>query len=195
VSEPRSVENENHAELSDGTRVADDDAAILARHLRGDREAFAELVRRHGRYLFAVARRIVGPTEAEDIVQMAFVNALRAADRFEGRAAVRTWLHRITVNEALNHVRGRSARVFEEPLDDVAEPPSSDLEVDSQVIGQDLVSALLAALPPSTRQMVVMVDLLGYSMAEAAQALGVAEGTVKSRRARAFARLAGRVQP
>lgn len=175
------------------TTPAVSDAELLARHVNGDCDAFGELVRRHGRYLFSVACGIVARADAEDVVQAAFLNAVRSADRFERRSSVRTWLHRIVVNEALNHIR-RIRRAFEDPLDDHDQPRETAVDVDSHVVGQDHVTELLDALPLSTRQMVVLVDLLGYSTAEAARALGVAEGTVKSRRSRALARLAHRVQ-
>jgi RNA polymerase sigma-70 factor (ECF subfamily) len=192
VSERR-PEHEKKIDLSRAEGVASD-AELLARHVAGDRDAFAELVRRHGRYMFAVACRIVGRTDAEDVVQMALLNAVRSAERFEGRSLVRTWLHRITVNEAINQARRRIGGGFEDPLNDHDEPQATTSDVDAYVVGQDLVSELLDSLSASTREMVVLVDLLGYSTAEAARALGVAEGTVKSRRARAFARLANRVQ-
>lgn len=176
-------------------QVADlSDAEILARYVDGDRDVFAELVRRHGRYLFAVAYRIVGRSDAEDVVQTVFLNAVRSADGFEGRSAVRTWLHRITVREALNHLRRHPKTASDDLPDDHDEILAADGDVSSFVVSQDLVAELLASLSASTRQMVVLVDLLGYSTAEAARELGVAEGTVKSRRARAFARLARRVQ-
>jgi RNA polymerase sigma-70 factor, ECF subfamily len=193
VFEHRPVHREE--ELRDGTASVESDSEVLSRHLAGDPEAFVELVRRHGRYLFAVASRVVGRADAEDVVQTAIVNALRSADRFEGRAAVRTWLHRITVNEALDHLRRRrSGEVFQNPLEETVEPQSPEVGVDARVVGEELVDQLLDDLPLSTRQMVVLVDLLGYSVADAARVLGVAEGTVKSRRARAFERLARRIE-
>jgi RNA polymerase sigma-70 factor (ECF subfamily) len=170
------------------------DAEILARYLGGDRDAFGELVRRHGRYLFAVASRIVGRSDAEDVVQTVFLNAVRSADPFEGRSAVRTWLHQIAVHECLNQIRRHPVTASHDLPDDHDESVAADGDIGEYVVGQDLVTELLASLTASTRQMVVLVDLLGYSTAEAARVLGVAEGTVKSRRWRAFARLARRVQ-
>lgn len=170
------------------------DAAVLRRHLAGDRTAFAEIVRRHGRYMFAVASRLVDRAEAEDIVQVAFLNAVSAAAGFEGRASVRTWLHQITVNAALNHLRRRSVRISADLLDQDHEPPPTASEVDDHVVGEAVVAEILDGLPTSTRQLVVLVDLLGYSIADAARMLGMSEGTVKSRRARAFARIARRMQ-
>ena len=82
------------------------DAEFLARLRAGDEVAFAMLVRRgHGR-LLAVARRILRSHDAaEDVVQDAFLSAFRNLHRFEGNARLSTWLHRIAVNAALNHLR------------------------------------------------------------------------------------------
>ena len=76
-----------------------DDAAVLARHVAGDRDAFGELFRRHRDRLWAVAVRTLGdPEEAADALQDAMVSAYRAAGSFRGDAAVTTWLHRVVVN-------------------------------------------------------------------------------------------------
>jgi RNA polymerase sigma-70 factor, ECF subfamily len=166
----RRPEHEEKIDLSPVEAVVSD-AELLARHVAGDRDAFAELVRRHGRYMFAVACRIVGRADAEDVVQTALLNAVRSAERFEGRSLVRTWLHRITVNEAINQARRRNGGWFEDPLGDHDEPQAA-ADVDAYVAGQHLVSELLNSLSASTREMVVLVDLLGYSTAEAARARG-----------------------
>ncbi len=89
---------------------------------------FASLVRDHHRALIALAVPIVGPSEAEEVVQNAWLKAYRAIDGFEGRSAVRTWLSRIVINEARMQLRSRKREVFLEdqggnfrspdPLDD-----------------------------------------------------------------------------
>ena len=87
------------------------DPLVVARARRGDTEAFRVLVERHSRYLFAVAHRLVGNVEdAQDVVQEAWLKAHRQLAGFESRADVRTWLTRITLNCAIDQIRGRRYR-------------------------------------------------------------------------------------
>jgi RNA polymerase sigma-70 factor (ECF subfamily) len=169
-----------------------DDAALLRAHVAGDTRAFGELVRRHRDRLWAVAVRTLGDREdAADAVQDALLSAYRAADRFRGDSAVTTWLHRIVVNACLDRVRRRQARPTV-PLPEVettaARPAGggSDPDRDTGI----MVRAALAQLPAEQRVALVLLDLEGYSVAEIAEMLGVAEGTVKSRCGRGRARLA-----
>ncbi|MER6366528.1 RNA polymerase sigma factor SigM, partial [Kitasatospora sp. NPDC001527] len=174
----------------------DDDAALLARHVAGDREAFGRLVNRHRDRLWAVALRTLGDREeAADALQDALVSAFRSAHTFQGRSAVTTWLHRIVVNACLDRAR-RAATRRTKPLDD--DPQRLDALVgsaepaDSPVVRAEVhreLSAALAALPAEQRAALVLVDMQGYPVAEAAELLGVPVGTVKSRCARGRARL------
>ncbi|MFE7191222.1 RNA polymerase sigma factor SigM [Kitasatospora sp. NPDC057541] len=174
----------------------DDDAALLSRHVAGDREAFGLLVNRHRDRLWAVALRTLGDREeAADALQDALVSAFRSARTFQGRSAVTTWLHRIVVNACLDRAR-RTATRRTKPLDD--DPRRLDALVgsaepaDSPVVRAEVhreVSAALAELPAEQRAALVLVDMQGYPVAEAAALLGVPVGTVKSRCARGRARL------
>ncbi|MFD0274961.1 RNA polymerase sigma factor SigM [Kitasatospora sp. NPDC127111] len=176
--------------------VADDDAALLARHVAGDRDAFGLLVNRHRDRLWAVALRTLGDREeAADALQDALVSAFRSAHTFQGRSAVTTWLHRIVVNACLDRAR-RTATRRTNPLDD--DPQRLDALVgsaepaDSPVVRAELhreLAAALAELPAEQRAALVLVDMQGYPVAEAAELLGVPVGTVKSRCARGRARL------
>jgi len=163
-----------------------DDAALLRAHLAGDRDAFGDLVTRHRERLWAVALRTMGDREdAADALQDALLSAYRAADRFRGDSAVTTWLHRIVVNACLDRIRRQRARPTQ-PLPEVdttvAPAPDRDMRID--------VEAALAQLPVEQRAALVLVDVQGYPVSEAAEMLGVAEGTIKSRCARGRARLA-----
>jgi RNA polymerase sigma-70 factor, ECF subfamily len=175
-----------------GARVdeAATDRRLLARHVDGDRDAFGELVRRHQDRLWRVAVRTLGdPDDAADAVQDALVSAYRAAGSYRGDAAVTTWLHRIVVNACLDLVRRRSARPAS-PLDDtVTNLPAIDSLTPRETAQQ--VLAALRQLPIEQAAAVVLVDVEGFPVAAAAAILQVPEGTVKSRCARARARLAG----
>jgi RNA polymerase sigma-70 factor (ECF subfamily) len=168
------------------TRDPRDDAALLRAHTTGDQDAFAELVRRHRDRLWAVALRTIGDREeAADALQDALLSAYRAADRFRGDSAVTTWLHRIVVNACLDRLRRRQARPTV-PLPEVDRTPAPAPDRDTALV----VRAALAQLPLDQRAALVLVDLQGYPVADAARVLGVAEGTIKSRCARGRARLA-----
>lgn len=163
-----------------------DDAALMRAHAAGDRNAFAELVRRHRDRLWAVAVRTIGDRdEAADALQDALLSAYRTADRFRGESAVTTWLHRIVVNACLDRMRRRQARPTV-PLPEVDRTVAPSVDRDTALV----VHAALGQLPPDQRAALVLVDLQGYPVAEAAGILGVAEGTIKSRCARGRARLA-----
>jgi RNA polymerase sigma-70 factor, ECF subfamily len=175
--------------------TAPSDAALLRAHLDGDNQAFAEIVRRHRDRLWAVALRTIGDREeAADAVQDALLSAHRNAARFRGDSAVTTWLHRIVVNACLDRIRRRQAHPTV-PLPDGSrnddrpsgpEPAAPVEDHDTALV----VRQALAALPAEQRAAIVLVDVQGYLVAEAADMLGVAEGTIKSRCARGRARMA-----
>lgn len=169
----------------------DDDArdrALLAAHVAGDPLAFDELVRRHRTRMWAVALRTLGdPEEAADAVQDACVSAFRAAGTYRGEARVTTWLHRVVVNACLDRARRRAARPTV-PLLDQVPAAARDLLGERETALE--VEKGLQALPEDQRVALVLVDLEGLSVAEAATLLDVPEGTVKSRCSRGRARLA-----
>jgi RNA polymerase sigma-70 factor, ECF subfamily len=175
-----------------GPEADDEDArdrALLAAHLAGDRDAFGALVARHQDRLYAVALRTLGAgdrEEAADALQDALLSAYRRAGQFRGEARVTTWLHRIVVNACLDRVRRRAVRATV-PLPE-QEPAAPD-ELGPRETALD-VEAALAALPADQRAALVLVDLQGLPVDEAARALGVPVGTVKSRCSRGRARLA-----
>ncbi|MDT0436942.1 MULTISPECIES: RNA polymerase sigma factor SigM [Streptomyces] len=171
------------------------DQDLLARHVEGDQDAFGEIVRRHRDRLWAVALRTLGDREeAADAVQDALVSAYRAAHTFRGHSAVTTWLHRITVNACLDRVRKAASRKTS-PVDDterlehLLEPhESASAPAERNDLHRQLLDAL-RTLPPDQRAALVLVDMQGYPVAEAARMLDVPTGTVKSRCARGRARL------
>ena len=162
------------------------DRELLTRHVGGDPEAFGTLFIRHRDRLWAVALRTLGdPEPAADALQEAMISAFRRAGSYRGDAAVTTWLHRIVVNACLDRIRRQRARPtlpLPEVDTTVAPAPDRDMRID--------VQAALAQLPVEQRAARVLVDVHGYPVSEAAEMLGVAEGTIKSRCARGRARLA-----
>ena len=174
------------------------DADLLRLHIDGDPDAFGALFKKHKERLWAVAIRTLGdPEEAADALQDAMVSAFRRASSFRGDSAVTTWLHRIVVNACLDRMRRRAARPTasgqdEGALDALASGrPLSDPSGTTDT-AMDVMAAL-RRLVPEQQAALVLVDMLGYSIADAAQVLGVSEGTVKSRAARGRARLLPRL--
>lgn len=174
-----------------------DDQELLRAHVAGDPEAFGLLFQRHRDRLWAVALRTLGDREeAADALQDALLSAYRAATRFRGDSAVTTWLHRIVLNACIDRLRRRQARPT------VSLPTGTKSSDDRSVSGKEpaapvpdhdvalVVRQALAELPPEQRAALILVDVQGYPVAEVAAILGVAEGTVKSRCARARAKLA-----
>ncbi|UQX11020.1 RNA polymerase sigma factor SigM [Candidatus Mycobacterium methanotrophicum] len=162
------------------------DAELLAAHVAGDRYAFEELFYRHHRQLHRLARLTSrSPEDAEDALQDAMVSAHRSAGSFRHDAAVSSWLHRIVVNACLDRLRRNKAHLTT-ALDDVYPVADRTAQVDTAIA----VHRALMRLPVEQRAAVVAVDMHGYSVADTAAMLGVAQGTVKSRCARARARLA-----
>ena len=192
------------------------DAELLRRHVAGDPDAFGLLFLRHKDRLWAVALRTVcDPEEAADALQEAMISAFRRAADFRGDSAVTTWLHRIVVNASLDRLRRRQTRSVSwsgdpDALDALAAqaarggPPAAGAppggavghvagaaSVDSaEAVETRLdVDAALRVLPPEQRAALVLVDMLGYPVADVAEILGVSPGTVKSRCARGRSRL------
>lgn len=171
------------------------DTDLLRAHVDGDPAAFPELVRRHRDRLWAVALRTTGdPEDAADALQEALLSAFRRAEGFRGDAQVTTWLHRIVVNACLDRLRRRSSQRTEPLPDDgdraaiLTAAPSADDSVEVAERRADVFAAL-NELTSEQREALVLVDMEGYSVEEAAQILGCAPGTVKSRCSRGRSRL------
>lgn len=172
------------------TAAAPSDADLIAAHVAGDQHAFSEIVRRHRDRMWAVALRTTrDPEEAADALQDAFISAYRAAARFRAESQVTTWLHRIVVNACLDRIRRRQARPTV-PLPEEGPEPAAEGDAMADRETRLVVATALAELPEEQRQPIMLVDMQGYSVSDAARLLGVAEGTVKSRCARGRGKLA-----
>jgi RNA polymerase sigma-70 factor (ECF subfamily) len=171
-----------------------EDALLVERAQHGDTDAYGELVRRYQALATRTAYVITGTSaEAEDAAQDGFTKAYFALDRFRTGAPFRPWLLRIVANEARNRRRsaGRRAQL---KLRAGAERSSGDAvpSPEDSVVSREASVELLAAvnrLPEPQRLVIACRYLLQLSDEETAAALGVRHGTVKSRGARALARL------
>ena len=163
------------------------DAELLTAHVAGDRYAFEELFYRHHRQLHRLARITSrNPEDAADALQDAMLSAHRSAPAFRHDSAVSSWLYRIVVNACLDRLRRNKTHPTTELEDDACHVGDPAPRVDTAVV----VERALMRLPVEQRAAVVAVDMQGYSVAETARMLGIAEGTVKSRCSRARAKLA-----
>jgi RNA polymerase sigma-70 factor (ECF subfamily) len=187
-----------HEPLADAS-----DHELLRAHVAGDPEAFGILFRRHRDRLWAVALRTTGNREdAADGLQDGLIAAYRRAGSFRGDAAVTTWLHRVVVNACLDRLRAAKVRRTESLPDDLEEyrdrgsaattaPDAGDpAELSLRDEHRRAVLEALRTLPADQRAALVLVDMEGYPVAEAAAILGCAVGTVKSRCSRGRSRLA-----
>jgi len=169
------------------------DRDLLRSHVDGDPDAFGLLFKRHSHRLWGVALRITcNSDDAADVLQDAMISAFRRAGDFRGESAVTTWLHRIVVNSALDLLRRRSAQHVAWSGNPDELPVPEPRQVLDSVAGTDArldIDAALGTLPPPLRAALVLVDMLGYSVSDAAVVLEVPEGTVKSRCARGRAKL------
>lgn len=172
----------------------DADAAardLLLRYLEGDTAAFGDLARMYYPRLWPVALRMCSgdSEEAADALQDAMIAAMRGARGFRGDARVSTWLHRIVVNACLDRHRRRKRQAttsLPEDYQTIADPHD---RIGQRELAWDVERAL-ARLPDEQRAAVVLVDVEGWPVAEAAHILGVPSGTVKSRCSRGRAKLA-----
>lgn len=170
---------------------AQPDTQLVRRAKAGEQRAFELLVERHQDRVYAVALGVVRhPEDAADVAQEAFIAVLRHLDTFQEGAAFTTWLHRIALRKAYDHLRRRVPM----PVDPDSPCVSSleSREHDPQSTGLDRTALLeaIAGLEPAFRDAVLLVDVAGLGVEDAAAALGIAGGTVKSRVFRGRAALA-----
>lgn len=160
--------------------AAMDDQRLVALAQEGNPDAFSLLVERHQTMVYNLALGKTGsPQDAEEVTQTAF----------QGKAAFSSWLYRLTVNAAIDLLRQRSRRPQTLSLDDPDLPPVPDPAEDpqAQAEAQERRRQLwqaIDALPEVHRTPFLLREMEGYSYREIAKALGLEEGTVKSRLAR-----------
>ncbi len=185
-----------------------DEEVLVQSGLRGDAEALEMLFARYARPLYQTALRLLGNAEdAEDALQEGLLSAVRNLKRFEGRSKFSTWLTRIVINASLMQLRRQRSRptISLEQED----PEQRDLTLGSRIPDRrpgpeegyarkerfEILQDSLKSLPPALQSAVWLRDIEGLSTAEAARALGLSEGTVKSQLHRARNKLTSLVEP
>ena len=166
------------------------DLELLLDHVSGDQSAFPEIVQRTSGAAWAVVLKITANEEdAADAFQETYLSAHRAAANFRGDSAVSTWIHRIAVNAALACVKKRQKNLTTElaDLEDIEVQASTEPSIDHVHPSDEHldVSRSLALLSHEQQQTILLVDMYGYTQLDAAEILGCAEGTIKSRLFRA----------
>lgn len=169
------------------------DAELVRRAQAGELAAFEELVSRHERRVYTLARRIVAQEQdAEDVTQQVFLSVLEHLDTFRGESSFATWLSRIATHAALKIIRKRKGLPTESLDDDslphpefIADWRQSPAELVTRNETQRLIDAALAELDERYRLVFLLRDVEGFSVKETADALGLSEANVKVRLLRA----------
>ncbi len=164
------------------------DASLVDAAAGGDRAAFEELYRRHLDSVYARLTRVIGPTpERDDLVQQIFLDVYRALRRFRGDAAFSTFLHRIVLNVACEHLerrrrsRGRSEPLEARQLETLIAPGASPEQRARQRQELARLFALLEGLSAKRRAAFVLVAIENLPLEEAAALLGANPAAVKQR--------------
>lgn len=188
-------------------QVAPDvDQQLVERVQKGDKRAFDLLVVKYQHKVLAVIGRLIRDSaEAQDVAQEAFIKAYRALPNFRGDSAFYTWIYRIAINTAKNHIVARNRR-----------PPSSDLDVDEAEFYpgndaihemntpehnllrdelRDTIELAFQDLPPDLRTAVTLREMEGLSYEEIAEVMECPVGTVRSRIFRAREAIDKRIKP
>lgn len=185
------------------------DLDLVQRIKNGDRDAFNLLVLKYQRKVSRLVGRLVrNPDEADDVVQEAFIKAYRALPQFRGDSAFYTWLYRIAVNTAKNHLvaQGKRPISLSELTSNDAEEESFELPVvstdnntpEAELMSKqvaDAVNRAVSALPEELRTALNLREIDGLSYEEIAEAMNCPIGTVRSRIFRAREAVAAELRP
>jgi len=183
------------AELADATT----DDGLLAQCAQGNREAFDELVDRHGDALFRfAATQCRSERDAEDVVQDGLLAAWRGAATFRGEASARSWLFQIVLHACRRRRRLRAGEPAQHaPVTEAEALPSTEAGAEARAASRETGAALaeaLAALPEESREVLLLRDVEGMTGPEAAEVLGIGLAAMKSRLHRARLELKVRVE-
>ena len=163
--------------------IVDPDIELVERAQRGELDAFEELVERHRDVVFRVAARIVGPEEAQDASQDAFLRAFHRLDRFRGEGLFKSWLLQIAHNAALNAIARRRPEPIERP-EELGEPIAEERSPVSLLESSERRARLeskIRILRPEHRSVLVLRDVEGLSYEEIGEITEMPLGSVKGR--------------
>ena len=185
----------------------DIDQQLVERVQRGDKRAFELLVTKYQRRIFRLLSRMIrDPAEIEDVAQEAFVKAYRALTNFRGESAFYTWLYRIAINTAKNHLVSQGRRVPTTTTNDIEdaegfedatllrEVATPDSMLQSRQVAE-AVNRAIEKLPEEMRTAIVLRELEGLSYEEIAETMACPIGTVRSRIFRAREAIANELRP
>lgn len=180
------------------------DAQLVAQAQNGDTEAFGLLVRKYQYKVVKLVSRYVNSADAQDVAQEAFIKAFRALKGFKGDSAFYTWLYRISINTAKNHLVARSRRPAAQDVDVAdaevfgyadrfSEHDTPDALLESEEV-RDTVIASIRELPDDLRTAIMLRELEGLSYEQIAESMDCPVGTVRSRIFRARAAVEERLR-
>mgnify|MGYP000111968660 CR=1 FL=1 len=171
--------------------MPESDEVLMGNFQRGCAKSFELLVRKYQHKIVQLVGRLVGDADAPDVAQETFIKAWRALNGFRGQSAFYTWLYRIGINTAKNHLVARGRRPSNQDIDvDEAEQyghtqQMSDMDTPEAVLLTEeirhKVEEAIARLPPDLRQAITLRELEGLSYEEIAEAMSCPIGTVRSR--------------
>lgn len=182
------------------------DQELVSRVQHGDKKAFDILVRKYQhKVINLISRYVYDPSESLDVAQETFIKAYRALPNFRGDSAFYTWLYRIAINTAKNHLVARGRRL---PLTDI-DPQEAEQydgadslrsnETPENLLQRDdierVVSETIEGLPEDLRTAIILRELDGLSYEEIAEAMSCPVGTVRSRIFRAREAIEKNLQP
>lgn len=180
------------------SRAREDDRRLVEAARGGDQDAFRQLFDRYHRRAYGLALGVVkSPDDALDVVQDAFIKAHRHLEKFEGNSSFYTWLYRIVMNLAIDHIRKRKRSRHVDFGDSLANSADDEVAGDGallpRVLGQnpgkslarkeirEQIGEALASLSDNHRAVLVMRELEGLSYQEMAEVMGCSKGTIMSR--------------
>jgi len=181
------------------------DEQLVARAQEGNARAFELLVRKYQHKIVQLVSRLVGESDAPDVAQETFIKAYRALNGFRGQSAFYTWLYRIGINTAKNHIVSRGRRPANQDID-IADAEQyghtehlSDMDTPESLLLSDeikqKVAEVIHKLPADLRQAITLRELEGLSYEEIAEVMDCPIGTVRSRIFRAREAIDAVVQP
>jgi RNA polymerase sigma-70 factor (ECF subfamily) len=157
-------------------------AALIRECIDGDHDAMGRLYERCSGRVYALMVRMVGRQDADDAMQLAFMQIFRKLDRFSGGSSLETWIYRVATNEALQFLRRRRR----DNVDTLSlEPESKVSQSGLRLEDAEMLEAGLAKLDPELRAVLTLKEVQELSYAEIAEAMDIPEGTVGSRLNRA----------